>query len=66
MVFSNKKMIYYDDNFNLMGDIPCSTIKKIEILSRRKFEVYSNLKIHLIELTSNEYLNTFNGMIYRV
>lgn len=55
MVFSNKKMIYYDDNFNLMGDIPCSTIKKIEILSRRKFEVYSNLKIHLIELTSNEY-----------
>jgi len=40
---------------NLMGEITCSMIKKVEILSRRKFEVWSNLKIHSIEITSNEY-----------
>lgn len=55
MVFGAKKMLYYDDNMNLMGEITCSMIKKVEILSRRKFEVWSNLKIHLIEITSNEY-----------
>lgn len=55
MVFGAKKMLYQDDNMNLMGDIPCYMIKKVEILSRRKFEVQSNLKIHLIEITSNEY-----------
>lgn len=57
MQFTNKRMIYYDDqdNCTLKGNIMCSNIKKIEILSRRKFEVYSYQKQHLIELTSNEY-----------